>query len=128
VTHGDPPTLHRILDGDDRDDAQLLDSLRRDDAIEFADSWAAQSRALGALRPEPDSELLAESPRWIYYPWRRAVVKVLGPRSFRRLRLDRNRNLITTRLRPKVSAVVESARNASPLPVAVMEGNVWAHG
>lgn len=96
MTHGDPPTLHRILDGDDRDDAQLLDSLRRDDAIEFADSWAAQSRALGALRPEPDSELLAESPRWIYYPWRRAVVKVLGPRSFRRLRLDRNRNLITT--------------------------------
>jgi hypothetical protein len=28
VTHGDPPALHPILDGDDRDDAQLLDDLR----------------------------------------------------------------------------------------------------
>ena len=33
--------------------------------------------------------------RWAYYPWRRAVVGVLGPRGFRTVRLDRNRNLIT---------------------------------
>jgi molybdopterin/thiamine biosynthesis adenylyltransferase len=36
-----------------------------------------------------------EPVRWVYYPWRRTVVSVLGPRAFRLLRLDRNRNLIT---------------------------------
>jgi molybdopterin/thiamine biosynthesis adenylyltransferase len=36
-----------------------------------------------------------EPTRWAYYPWRRTVVSVLGPRAFRLVRLDRNRNLIT---------------------------------
>lgn len=38
----------------------------------------------------------AEPGRWAYYPWRRAVVAVLGPRGFRAVRLDRNRNNITS--------------------------------
>ena len=33
--------------------------------------------------------------RWAYYPWRRTVASVLGPRGFRAVRLNRNRNLIT---------------------------------
>jgi tRNA A37 threonylcarbamoyladenosine dehydratase len=37
----------------------------------------------------------AEPIWWVYYPWRRTVVSVLGPRAFRLFRLDRNRNLIT---------------------------------
>ena len=43
--------------------------------------------------PQPD--VSAEPIRWVYYPWRRTVVSVLGPRAFRLFRLDRNRNLIT---------------------------------
>ena len=87
---------HQVLDVENRDDGPVLDTLRDDAAIEFIDSWPAQAEALRRLRPDPGPDLLGECPRWVYYPWRRAVVKVLGPRSFRRLRLDRNRNLITT--------------------------------
>ena len=32
----------------------------------------------------------------MHYPWRRTVVRVLGPRGFDQLRLDRNRNKITS--------------------------------
>jgi len=58
VTHGDLPTPRRILDGDDRDDAQLLDDLGSTDAIEFTDSWAGTRRAsprtgLRATRSSP---------------------------------------------------------------------------
>jgi len=42
--------------------------------------------------PKP---LLNEGSRWIYYPWRRAVVRLLAPKSFSTLRLDRNRNKLT---------------------------------
>ena len=84
-----------ILDATADDGAQRLAALRADPIIEFVDSWAAQSAALRRLGPTLDPELVAEPPRFAYYPWRRAVVKILGPRSFRRLRLDRNRNLIT---------------------------------
>ncbi|UTM38255.1 Rv1355c family protein [Rhodococcus pyridinivorans] len=51
-----------------------------------------------------------EAPRWAYYPWRRTVVRVLGPEGFERLRLDRNRNKITeseqVRLRAATAGVV----------------------
>jgi molybdopterin/thiamine biosynthesis adenylyltransferase len=85
----------QILDSTLGEDADVLAGLRADPTIEYVDSWAAQSASLNRLRPPLDAEILAEAPRFAYYPWRRAVVKILGPRSFRRLRLDRNRNLIT---------------------------------
>lgn len=74
---------------------QQLADLRRDPTIAVVDTSAGQTAALRRLLPPPDPELTAEPPRWVYYPWRRTVVRVLGPRAFRRLRLDRNRNLIT---------------------------------
>ncbi|TPG36733.1 Rv1355c family protein [Mycolicibacterium hodleri] len=85
----------QILDAAVGQDARRLAELQTDPRIEFVDSWAAQSAALNRLGPNVDAEVLEESPRFAYYPWRRAVVKIIGPRSFRRLRLDRNRNLIT---------------------------------
>ena len=85
----------RILDATVDADAQLLAALRATPTIDFVDSWAAQSEALRRLSPAVATEIAEESPRFAYYPWRRAVVKILGPRSFRQLRLDRNRNLIT---------------------------------
>lgn len=60
------------------------------------DTWADQFAALAELRPAPTSDLLDEPARWVYYPWRATVLKLLGPRSYRRLRLDRNRHLATS--------------------------------
>jgi molybdopterin/thiamine biosynthesis adenylyltransferase len=85
----------RILDPADADDSLLLDKLRQDSRIEFIDHRAELLKGLRLLCPSPDAETLAEPTAWAYYPWRRTVVGVLGPRGYRALRLDRNRHLIT---------------------------------
>lgn len=73
----------------------VLEQLRADPKVQFLDHREDQLAGLRSLRPAPDPELLAEPGLWAYYPWRRTVVAVLGPRGFRALRLDRNRNNIT---------------------------------
>jgi molybdopterin/thiamine biosynthesis adenylyltransferase len=110
----------QILDPDDTDDRLVLERLRADPAIEVIDRLDAQLLGLRSLRPAPDADVLAESGRWAYYPWRGAVVAVLGPRGFRALRLDRNRNNITTQ---------EQARfNSLTIGVAGLSvGHVIAH-
>ena len=110
----------QILDATQDGDARLLAELRADPTVEFVDSWPSQSASLNRLRPPLDSEILAESPRFAYYPWRRAVVKILGPRSFRRLRLDRNRNLITSEEQDRLSHLVVGV-------VGLSAGHVIAH-
>ncbi|MDT5000671.1 MAG: hypothetical protein QOK12_2776 [Mycobacterium sp.] len=84
-----------LLDPREPSGGALLDELRADQRVAFLDEHEGQEKALRRLRPAPDDALLAEGSRWAYYPWRRAVVAVLGPRGFRALRLDRNRNMIT---------------------------------
>jgi molybdopterin/thiamine biosynthesis adenylyltransferase len=84
-----------ILDAGDPADKTVLDQLRADPLVEFIDSSENQVAELRGLLPPPAAELVDEPPRWAYYPWRRAVVTVLGPRAFRAVRLDRNRNIIT---------------------------------
>jgi molybdopterin/thiamine biosynthesis adenylyltransferase len=84
-----------LLDPREPSGGALLDELRADQRVAFLDEHEDQENALRRLRPAPDDALLAEGSRWAYYPWRRAVVAVLGPRGFRALRLDRNRNMIT---------------------------------
>ncbi|CAN3128130.1 Rv1355c family protein [Mycobacterium sp. smrl_JER01] len=84
-----------VLDPDQPADRQVLTALRNDPSIAFIDSGARQADTLAGLRPAPSAELTAEPRRWVYYPWRRTVVSVLGPRGFARVRSDRNRNLIT---------------------------------
>jgi molybdopterin/thiamine biosynthesis adenylyltransferase len=79
----------------DADDADALAELRADPRIDFIDRRSEQLDGLRQLRPAPAAELVAEPSEWAYYPWRRTVVGVLGPRGFRALRLDRNRSLIT---------------------------------
>jgi nitroreductase len=79
-----------ILDeGDDR-----LDTVRRDPATLVIDEVAGQLAQLKLVRGH-NPALEEEVPRWAYYPWRRTLVSLLGPRGFRALRLDRNRNKIT---------------------------------
>jgi molybdopterin/thiamine biosynthesis adenylyltransferase/nitroreductase len=94
-----------ILDATDADHRRLLEELRADPAIEFVDRCDDQASTLTRLRPPPDPELTAEPRRWAYYPWRRAVIGILGPCAFRRVRLDRNRNLISAEEQGQLSSL-----------------------
>jgi molybdopterin/thiamine biosynthesis adenylyltransferase len=94
-----------ILDPNEPDDAVVLQRLRADPTVEVVDRLDAQLANLASLRPTPDPELLGERTRWAYYPWRRTVVAVLGPRGFRVLRLDRNRNNITSQEQARLSSL-----------------------
>jgi molybdopterin/thiamine biosynthesis adenylyltransferase len=94
-----------ILDPDDLDDRLILEGLRADPRIDFVDRWHEQEASVGRLRRSPDAELTGERRRWAYYPWRRVVASVLGPRAFRVARLDRNRNLITSEEQDRLGAL-----------------------
>lgn len=85
----------QILHPDSAEDREVLRTLRARPETAVIDRLDDQRRNLAELLPAPDAELLGEPHRWVYYPWRRALVSILGPRAFRRVRLDRNRNLIT---------------------------------
>lgn len=84
-----------ILDAGDPADKSVLDQLRADPVVEFIDRSENQLVELRGLLPPPAAELVDEPQRWAYFPWRRTVVAVLGPRAFRAVRLDRNRNIVT---------------------------------
>ncbi|WP_231883302.1 Rv1355c family protein [Mycobacterium leprae] len=85
----------RVLALDDPADAAVLQRLRADSKVDFVDHHERQLQELLSLLPTPDPQLIAEPCRWVYYPWRHVVVSMLGPRGFRAVRLDRNRNEIT---------------------------------
>jgi molybdopterin/thiamine biosynthesis adenylyltransferase len=95
----------QVLDAADPTDNAVLEQLRADPVVEFVDHHDVQLEELRRLRPSPDPELLAEPCRWAYYPWRRTVVAVLGPRGFRAVRLDRNRNMITADEQTRLGAL-----------------------
>ncbi|PVY96900.1 Rv1355c family protein [Actinomycetospora cinnamomea] len=82
-----------ILDESVAEDAAFLDALRADPTITVHDQREAQRADLAWTRSTHGRP--APSTRWAFYPWRRALVGVLGEADFRRLRLDRNRNKIT---------------------------------
>ncbi len=71
-----------LLDAADAADEDTIARLRADTGIEFID------------RTPEDGDGI-EGGHWAYYPWRRAAIRVLDPQEFRRVRLDRNRHLIT---------------------------------
>jgi molybdopterin/thiamine biosynthesis adenylyltransferase len=95
----------QVLDAADAEDNAVLEQLRADPGIEFVDHHQEQLEELRRLRPPPDPKLVAEACRWAYYPWRRTVVAVLGPRAFRAVRLDRNRNMITAEEQARLSTL-----------------------
>ncbi len=96
---GDPSSAWRavVLDPRREDDLEVLQTLRDAAEVEIIDLLDVQRRALEDLRPGVDAALLDEAPRWVYYPWRRSLVALLGPEAFTALRFDRNRNKITRR-------------------------------
>ncbi|MFV8320574.1 Rv1355c family protein [Mycobacterium sp. 23] len=83
-----------LCDGDP-EDRRALDRLRADPNIRWIDRFEEQLATARRSLPAPDPDLLSEARRWVYYPWRRVVAAILGPRAFRAVRLDRNRHLIT---------------------------------
>jgi molybdopterin/thiamine biosynthesis adenylyltransferase len=85
----------RILSEENVADRNLLEELRADPRIEFVDRWPQQVETARQLRPSLEVRPTEGPTYWAYYPWRRAVVSVLSAHDFRRVRLDRNRNLIT---------------------------------
>jgi molybdopterin/thiamine biosynthesis adenylyltransferase/nitroreductase len=97
TTAGPAPAAFRaqVLRDDDADERRTLDELRADPTVEFVDHRQELLANLRRLIPGPAPEVMAEQPRWVYFPWRRVVIGCLGPHGYRALRLDRNRNLIT---------------------------------
>ncbi|VEG43775.1 dinucleotide-utilizing enzyme possibly involved in molybdopterin or thiamin biosynthesis [Mycolicibacterium flavescens] len=88
-----------------RADDPVLAQLQSDSSIEITDGAAHQQQVLREMRRPPPEDVLAEPIRWVYYPWRRAAASILGPRGFRRVRLDRNRNLITAAEQKKLGGL-----------------------
>ena len=84
-----------VLDVSARVQREVLRVLREDPSLQFFDRFEEQRDELRGIRPTPAASILEEGQRWVYYPWRRAVVRLLAPRAFTTLRLDRNRNKIT---------------------------------
>ncbi len=115
-----------VLDVGTRAQREVLRVLREDESLRMVDRLEEQREQLRDIIPTPHASLLTEGYRWVYYPWRRAVVRLLAPRSFSRLRLDRNHHKITldeqSRLRTlRVGLVGVSAGHAIAHALA-MEG------
>jgi hypothetical protein len=84
-----------VLDVSTRVQREVLRVLREDPSLQFFDRFEEQRDELREVRPAPAQSITDEAQRWVYYPWRRAAVRLLGPRGFATLRLDRNRNKLT---------------------------------
>ncbi len=85
-----------LLREDDAADRIHLARLRAEPNVVTIDRTDTIRRELTALRPAPNDEMLGEPRQWAWYPWRQTLISVPGPLCYRRLRLDRNRNKITT--------------------------------
>ncbi len=84
-----------LLRDDDDEDRAALATLRSQPDLVIIDHADGTTQELADLLPPVDVSVSGESRRWVWYPWRRTLVSVPGPLSFRKLRLDRNRNKIT---------------------------------
>jgi molybdopterin/thiamine biosynthesis adenylyltransferase len=115
-----------ILDVGERAQREVLRILREDSALQIIDRYAEQREQLAEIIPPVSEVVINEGSRWVYYPWRRAVVRLLAPKSFSTLRLDRNRNKLTraeqARQRTLRVGVVGLSAGHSIAHVIAMEG------
>ncbi|MGH8979742.1 MAG: Rv1355c family protein [Acidimicrobiales bacterium] len=115
-----------VLDARHRADRHILANLRADPGVTTVDVFDRQRAELAGLLPPPGARLLEEPARHVYYPWRRTVVRMLGPDSFSVVRLDRNRNRITReeqeRLRRQRVGVVGLSSGHAVATTIAMEG------
>ena len=132
VVEDDSPSMHArrplVLDVTERSQREVLRVLREDPSLQIVDRFEEQRHQLSQIVPSPPKTILDEGQRWVYYPWRRAVVRLLGPRAFSQLRLDRNHNKLTrdeqAKLRTLSVGVVGVSAGHSIAHVLAMEGIV----
>jgi len=84
-----------VLDARSRPDRAIIEQLKRRSATTVFDHVSAQRTELGRLVPPVDPEILDEQPRSTYYQWRKTLVRMVGPRGYGALRVDRNRFKLT---------------------------------
>ena len=115
-----------VLDVTQRAQREVLRVLRQDPTLQIVDRYEEQRVQLSRIIPKPTQVLMDEGQRWVYYPWRRAMVRLLAPRAFSTLRLDRNRNKLTrteqARQRTLRIGVVGASAGHSIAHVLAMEG------
>jgi molybdopterin/thiamine biosynthesis adenylyltransferase len=115
-----------VLDVTERAQREVLRVLRADPSLQIIDRFEEQREQLAEVKPTPSRKLFDEGQRWVYYPWRRAVVRLLGPRAFSAVRLDRNHNKVTrdeqARLRTLSVGVVGVSAGHSIAHILAMEG------
>src|SRR5665213_1331530 len=111
-----------------RGQREVLRVLREDSSLQILDQFEEQRSQLDTLVGVKPSEVAGDGQRWVYYPWRRAVVRLLGPRSFDFLRLNRNRNKLTKKEQSQLRAlrigVIGARAGHSIAHVLAMEGIV----
>ncbi|MBW4030531.1 MAG: Rv1355c family protein [Acidobacteria bacterium] len=117
-----------VLDVTNRGPREVLRVLRENSSLQILDRFDEQRAQLDSLFDLKPSDVAGDGQRWVYYPWRRAVVRLLGPRSFDLLRLNRNRNKLTkkeqARLRDLRIGVIGASAGHSIAHVLAMEGIV----
>ena len=95
-------------------------------SLQIFDQFESLQAQLTQIKPAPANVLVEETPRWVYYPWRRAAVRLPGPRSFSALRLDRNHNKVTreeqAKLRTLHIGVVGASAGHSIAHLLALEG------
>jgi molybdopterin/thiamine biosynthesis adenylyltransferase len=115
-----------VLDRSTRAQRQIIAGFSWDPGIAVQDTLDEQRANLSELRPAPSDALLGEPDRFVYYSWRQAMVRVLGPSGFDALRLDRNRHKITrdeqARLRKLRIGIVGLSVGHAVAHVLAMEG------
>jgi molybdopterin/thiamine biosynthesis adenylyltransferase len=115
-----------VLDMKTRAQREVLRVLREDPSLQVIDRLPDQLEQLSQIMPTPSQAVMEEGQRWVYYPWRQAVVRLLAPRAFATLRLDRNRNKLTrdeqARQRALRIGVVGLSAGHSIAHVLAMEG------
>jgi molybdopterin/thiamine biosynthesis adenylyltransferase/nitroreductase len=115
-----------VLDVGQRAEREVLRVLREDPSLQILDRLDEQREQFARIIPTPTRALMNEGQRWVYYPWRRAVVRLLAPRAFTTLRLDRNRNKLTrteqARQRTLRIGIVGVSAGHSIAHVLAMEG------
>ncbi|GGK49131.1 Rv1355c family protein [Nocardia camponoti] len=89
-----PDSAHAVvLDPAQVDDAAMLRRLLASPGVTSTDLRPGMRAELARLVGAPDDDPAAD--RWVYYPWRRAVVAIVGRTQFQAIRSDRNRNKLT---------------------------------
>ena len=109
-----------ILDEENPFHAQALESLLLSSEYQQRKTFKSMQNEVRELIPPVNEDLQSESKRWVAYPWRKVALELVGPRSFKRLLRDRNRNKITNSEQDDLAALTVGV-------VGLSTGHVIAH-